>query len=117
MTILVDTIGSCGRIFVDRLKDAGPAPHEALAPKGAILVGAVLPDVLPGMTGISRLALEMAVRFAVLPGLVGAAGVGQALKPVFDLFQCRDAATIMLAIFALVLAMEWITDPVRKALR
>jgi phosphonate transport system permease protein len=121
MTILVDTIGFCGRFFAEAMEDADPAPQEALAahgaPKGAILLGAVIPDALPAMTGIALFAFEKAVRSSVVLGLVGAGGIGQELKSAFDLFQYDNAATIMLAIFALVLAMEWLTDRARRALR
>ena len=121
MTILVDTIGFCGRFFAEAMEDADEAPQEALAAHGAgkaaILMGAVLPDALPSMTGTALFALETAVRSSVVLGLVGAGGIGQELKSAFDLFQYDRAATIMLAIFALVLAMEWITDRARRALR
>ena len=121
MTVMVDTIGFCGRFFAEAMEDADEAPQEALAahgaPRGAILLGAVIPDALPSMTGTALFALEKAVRSSVVLGLVGAGGIGQELKSAFDLFQYDRAATIMLAIFALVLAMEWITDRARKALR
>ena len=47
-------------------------------------------------------------------GLVGAGGIGQELKAAFDLLQYRNASTIILAIFVIVLAMEWLTDWLRQ---
>ena len=121
MTILVDTVGFCGRFFAEAMEDADPAPQEALeaggAAPGRVLLAAVIPDALPSMTGTALFALEKAVRSSVVLGLVGAGGIGQELKSAFDLFQYDDAATIMLAVFALVLAMEWITDLLRRRLR
>ena len=46
-------------------------------------------------------------------GLVGAGGIGQELKVAFDLFQYRNASAIILAIFAIVLVMEYFTDRLR----
>ncbi len=121
MTILVDTVGFCGRFFAEHMEDADPAPQEALAAGGAgrgrVLMAAVIPDALPAMTGTALFALEKAVRSSVVLGLVGAGGIGQELKSAFDLFQYDNAATIMLAIFALVLAMERLTDILRRRLR
>ena len=121
MTILVDTVGFCGRFFAEAMEDADPAPQEALgaggAGRGRVLLAAVVPDALPSMTGTALFALEKAVRSSVVLGLVGAGGIGQELKSAFDLFQYDAAATIILAIFALVLVMEWTTDVLRRRLR
>ncbi|MEM6423467.1 MAG: phosphonate ABC transporter, permease protein PhnE, partial [Pseudomonadota bacterium] len=62
-------------------------------------------------------ALEKAVRSSVVLGLVGAGGIGQELKVAFDLFQYQNAATIILVIFAFVLAMEYATDRLRARLQ
>jgi phosphonate transport system permease protein len=121
MTILVDTIGFCGRFFAEAFEDADKEPQEALHAIGAgrfsVLLGAILPDAMPSLINSSVFALEKAVRSSVVLGLVGAGGIGQELKVAFDLFQYRDASTIILAIFILVLGMEWLTDNLRKRLQ
>jgi phosphonate transport system permease protein len=117
MTIVVDTIGFCGRFFAETMEESEKEPQEALAAIGAsrfgILFGAVLPDVMPSLINTSLFALEKAVRASVVLGLVGAGGIGQELKVAFDLFQYRNASTIILAIFLIVLVMEWVTDWLR----
>lgn len=121
MTIVVDTIGFCGRFFAEAMEDAEKEPQEALAAigagRGSILLGAVLPDVAPSLTNSALFALEKAVRSSVVLGLVGAGGIGQELKVAFDLFQYRNASTIILVIFAIVLAMEFITDRLRARIQ
>ncbi|EAQ25856.1 MULTISPECIES: phosphonate ABC transporter, permease protein PhnE [unclassified Roseovarius] len=120
MTIMVDTIGFCGRFFAEAMEDAEKEPQEALAAIGAnrpsILIGAILPDILPSLINSSLFALEKAVRSSVVLGLVGAGGIGQELKVAFDLFQYRNASMIILAIFAIVLLMEICTDKLRARL-
>ena len=120
MTIMVDTIGFCGRFFAEAMEDADPEPQEALgahgAPRFSILCGAVLPDIMPSLVNTTLFALEKAVRSSVVLGLVGAGGIGQELKSAFDLFQYPKAATIILAIFIIVLIMEWMTDRLRRML-
>jgi len=117
MTILVDTVGFCGRFFAEAFEDADKEPQEALQAIGAgrlsVLFGAVLPDAMPSLINTGIFALEKAVRSSVVLGLVGAGGIGQELKVAFDLFQYRDASTIILAIFLVVIAMEWATDRLR----
>jgi len=117
MTIVVDTIGFCGRFFAEAMEDADREPQEALSAIGAnrfgVLMGAVMPDALPSMINTGLFALEKAVRSSVVLGLVGAGGIGQELKVAFDLFQYRNASAIILAIFAVVLVMEWLTDRLR----
>lgn len=117
MTIMIDTIGFCGRFFAEAIEDSERQPQEALFTSGAsrfsVLTGAVIPDIMPSMINTSQFALEKAVRSSVVLGLVGAGGIGQELKVAFDLFQYKNASTIILVIFALVLVMEFATDRLR----
>lgn len=117
MTILVDTIGFCARFFAEAIEDSDEEPQQALSAIGAnkvsILFGAILPETAPSMINTSLFALEKAVRSSVVLGLVGAGGIGQELKVAFDLFQYQNALTIILVIFIVVLAMEYLTDRLR----
>ena len=54
------------------------------------------------------------MRSSVVPGLVGAGGIGQELKVAFDLFQYPNALTIILVIFVIALFMEFVTDMLRR---
>lgn len=121
LTIVVDTIGFCGRFFAEAVEDADKEPQEALSAIGAsklsIFLGAILPDAAPSMINTSLFALEKAVRSSVVLGLVGAGGIGQELKVAFDLFQYSNASTIILAIFVIVLAMEYVTDRMRARMQ
>lgn len=121
LTIMMDTIGFCGRFFAEAMEDAEKEPQEALSAIGAnklsIAIGALAPDTLPSLINSSLFALEKAVRSSVVLGLVGAGGIGQELKVAFDLFQYRNAATIILVIFLIVLMMEFITDKLRSKIQ
>lgn len=118
LTIVVDTIGFCGRFFAEAMEDADKEPQEAIAAIGgnriAQLFAAVIPDIMPSLINTSLFALEKAVRSSVVLGLVGAGGIGQELKVAFDLFQYRNASTIILVIFVIVLLMELLTDRLRS---
>lgn len=117
LTIVVDTIGFCGRFFAEAIESSEKEPQEALSAIGAnkisVLLGAILPDAAPSMINSSLFALEKAVRSSVVLGLVGAGGIGQELKAAFDLFQYANASMIIIVIFVVVLIMEYLTDLLR----
>lgn len=121
LTIMMDTIGFCGRFFAEAIEDADKEPQQALEAIGAnklsVAVGAIWPDALPSMINSALFALEKAVRSSVVLGLVGAGGIGQELKVAFDLFQYQNACTIILVIFVIVLGMEFVTDRLRARLQ
>ena len=121
MTIVVDTIGFCGRFFAEAMEDADQEPQTALEAIGAskfnVLMSAVIPDAMPSLINTTLFALEQAVRSSVVLGLVGAGGIGQELKSSFDLFQYHKASAIILAIFIIVLLMEWLTDRLRQKVK
>jgi phosphonate transport system permease protein len=120
MTIIADTIGFCGRFFCESMEEADKKPQEALSATGAdrlaILFSAIIPDTLPSLINAGLFALEKAVRASVVLGLVGAGGIGQELQVAFDLFQYQKASTIIIVIFVVVLAMEVLTNALRKRL-
>lgn len=118
MAIVVDTIGFCGRFFAEAMEDADKKPQEALDAIGArkvdILFAAIVPAAMPSFINTSLFSLERAVRSSVVLGIVGAGGIGQELKAAFELFQYQKASTIIIAIFLIVLAMEELTDWLRR---
>jgi phosphonate transport system permease protein len=110
LAIIVDKIGFCGRFFAEAMEEADRGPQEALSAIGAdklsLVVCAVIPAALPSFINTSLFSLEKATRSSVVLGLVGAGGIGIELKVAMDLFNYDEAATIILAIFALVILVE-----------
>lgn len=110
LTIIVDTVGFCGRFFAEAMEDIDHGPEEALQTIGAgrmaIVVSAVVPAALPSFLNSSLFALEKAVRSSVVLGLVGAGGIGIELKVAMDMFEYRTAATIIIFVFLLVIGVE-----------
>ena len=77
-------------------------------------MSAVIPNATPSFIATSLYCLEKATRASVVLGLVGAGGIGVELKVAFDLFEYQTAATIILAIFLLVIAVEQFSVFLRK---
>ncbi len=120
LAIMVDKIGFAGRFFAEAMEEADKGPREALEALGAtrtgVIFSAIVPECLPSFVATSLFALEKAVRGSVILGLVGAGGIGVELKVAFDLFDYDTAATIIIAVFLLVLLVEQISDRIRRAL-
>ena len=112
LAIAVDCVGFCGRFFAEAMEDTDPGPREALTALGAgrigIVFSAVVPLAMPSFIATALFALEKATRSSVVLGLVGAGGIGIELKVAMDLFSYDLAATIILAVFALVIVVEQI---------
>lgn len=110
LTIIVDTIGFCGRFFAEAMEEVDQGPEEALQSMGAgrlyIVLSAVVPAAMPSFVNSSLFSLEKAVRSSVVLGLVGAGGIGIELKVAMDMFEYQQAATIILSIFLLVIGVE-----------
>lgn len=110
LTIIVDTIGFCGRFFAEAMEEVDQGPEEALQTIGAgrlkIVFAAIVPAAMPSFLNSSLFALEKAVRSSVVLGLVGAGGIGIELKVAMDMFEYQQAATIIVLVFLLVIAVE-----------
>lgn len=120
LALVVDKIGFCGRFFAEAMEEVDRGPQEALSAMGAsrlsIIGCAVIPAALPSFINTSLFSLEKATRSSVILGLVGAGGIGIELKVAMDLFSYDEAATIILAIFALVLIVERVSAWLRQRL-
>lgn len=112
LAIVVDTIGFCGRFFAEAIEDVDKGPMDALTAQGVRrfdgICCALVPAALPAFVTTGMFAIEKSTRSSVVLGLVGAGGVGLELKVAMDMFDYPTAATILLMIFALVIAVEQI---------
>lgn len=118
LALMVDTMGFCGKFFAEAMEETETGPQEALTALGArrsgVICSAVIPAALPSFINTSLFSLEKATRSSVVLGIVGAGGIGIELKVAMDLFEYPTAATIIILIFALVLAVERISNSLRQ---
>jgi len=120
LTIIVDTIGFCGRFFAEAFEEVDPGPSEALDAIGSNPLDRIavvqIPSALPGMINSSLFSLEKGVRSSVVLGLVGAGGIGAELAVSMEMFRYDQASFIILAIFVLVFTVEHISSRMREQL-
>jgi phosphonate transport system permease protein len=118
LALAVHTGGVLGRLYADALEEVPEGPVRALRAGGATPAAAaalgVLPQALPQLTAYTLYRFEVNVRAAAVLGVVGAGGLGRELFVALSLFQYGRAATLVLALLVLVLAVdagsEWVRD-------
>lgn len=118
LAITVDTMGFRGRFFAERVEEIDPGPVKALQATGAsvfgVIAGAVVPAAFPSFVATTLFALELATRSAVVLGLVGAGGIGVELATSMQLLRFDEALTIILVIFAVVVAVGRVSAEIRR---
>ena len=118
LAIAFRSIGFVGKLFGDALEETSRGPVEALesagAPWASRLTWGYWPQVKPAFWSIALFRWDINVRESAVLGLVGAGGIGMTLDSAMNLFQWNRVATILLAIFAVVILAEVIVTIVRK---
>lgn len=118
LTLIVDTIGFCGRFFAESLEEVDKRPQEALTVLGAgrtgVFICSALPAAFPSFLNTGLFSLEKATRSSVVLGLVGAGGIGIELKVAMETWQYAQASTIILLIFAMVIIVEQVSSYLRS---
>lgn len=118
LAIVVDTLGFCGRFFAEAMEEVESDPQEALQALGArrsgVVFSAVLPAALPSMINTALFSLEKSTRSSVVLGVVGAGGIGIELMVSMEMFLYDQAATIIICIFLLVMAVERVGTVIRR---
>lgn len=120
LALAVHTAGVLGRLFAETLENARPGPEQALRESGsaasmAFLYG-TLPVVLPQVVSYSLYRWEHNIRMAAVLGFVGAGGLGQTLFVALSLFKTKEAATVILAMVAIVGAVDLLSAWLRRIL-
>lgn len=120
LALMLHTIGVLGRLFAEAVENAPPAPETGLREAGADGIAAfiygTLPLVWPQVIAYSLYRLEMNIRMAAVLGFVGAGGLGQMLYFHLSIFQQAQAATVLLAMLVLVLAVDGLSHLARGRL-
>lgn len=120
LALALHTTGVFGRLFSETLENAPRGPERALREAGSGAVAAfaygMLPLALPQWVAYGLYRWEMNIRMAAVLGFVGAGGLGQMLYYSLSLFQQAQAATVLIAMFGLVLAVDSLSAHVRRGL-
>ena len=118
LAIAFRSIGFVGKLFGEALEETSTGPIEALdaagAPWASRLTFGYWPQVKPAFWSIALFRWDINVRESAVLGLVGAGGIGMTLDSALNLFQWNRVATILAAIFAIVIFAEIVVTVVRR---
>jgi len=111
------TAGVLGKLYAETMEEVPHRPVEALRSLGAspvqILLWAIWPQARPLLSSYTVLRWETNLRAATILGLVGGGGLGQAIYNNVQLGFYPRLTTLILMIYSMVLASDWIGERLR----
>ena len=120
LALALHTTGVFGRLFAETLENAPRGPERALRDGGSGAIAAfaygMLPLALPQCVAYGLYRWEMNIRMAAVLGFVGAGGLGQMLYYHLSLFQQAQSATVLIAMFGLVVVVDGASARLRRGL-
>jgi phosphonate transport system permease protein len=107
-----------GKLYAETLEEVPQQPVEALRSLGAgplqILLWGLWPQAKRMLAGYTVLRWETNLRISAILGLVGGGGLGQAIYNNVQLGFYSRLTTLLIVIYALVIASDWIGDNVSR---
>lgn len=104
------SVGFVAKLVAEAIEEVDPGQIEAVRATGAGTLQtwwvAIIPQVMPVLVGTAVYRWDINVRESSVLGFVGAGGLGQMLYMSLSLFQEAQAATVILAMLVLVLAVD-----------
>ena len=121
VAIGLHTGGVLGKLYAEVMEEVPRAPIEALYAVGArplqVLLYGVWPQAKRMLFNYTLLRWEANLRVSTILGLVGGGGLGQAIYNSIQLGFYQEVATMILLVYALVIATNWVGDRIRGSYR
>jgi phosphonate transport system permease protein len=120
LAIALRSIGFIGKLLYEAIEECDASQVEAITATGASapqrIAYGIVPQILPAFAGISVYRWDINIRESTVLGLVGAGGIGLQLNASVSRLAWPEVTVIFIAIFATVLASEWVSAKVRAAI-
>lgn len=117
LAIAFRSIGFTGKLLAEALEEANRGTIEALtaagAPTASIITKGYWPQVRPSFYSIVLFRWDINIRESAVLGLVGAGGIGVVLDTALNLLYWDQVAVVLLTIFGVVIAMEFLVTAIR----
>ncbi|MFE5813327.1 phosphonate ABC transporter, permease protein PhnE [Streptomyces sp. NPDC056479] len=117
----VGAVGLLGKLVADSLEEVDPGVEAAVRATGAgrlqVFCSATLPQAAPAFVGHVLYQLDVNIRSATLLGIVGAGGIGFDLLNASRVLDFGVVTTVLLMVFATVLAVELLAVWLRRVVR
>jgi phosphonate transport system permease protein len=115
----IHTGGVLGKLLSETVEAIDPGQVEGVAAVGAgrlhVIGFGIVPQVMPNFLSYVLLRFESDIRSASVIGMVGGGGIGFYLWDTIRSFNDREAATVILLIVAMVMAVDVISARIRRA--
>jgi len=114
----IHTGGVLGKLLSESIESIDAGQVEGVAAVGAgrlhVIAFGVVPQVLPNFLSYILLRFESDIRSASVIGMVGGGGIGFYLWDTIRAFNDREAATVILLIVLMVMAMDVVSSRIRR---
>ena len=112
--------GMLGKVYSEILENLEIQPSEALQATGAsrwkVLLYGMLPQAMPQLFSYTLYRWECAVRASAILGFIGAGGLGQQIELSMRMFNFHEVVTLVLILFLLVAAVDFLSARARMAI-
>jgi phosphonate transport system permease protein len=119
LALSIGAVGLLGKLVADSLEETDVRVQEAVRATGAsrlqVFVAVTLPQAAPAFVAHLLYQLDVNIRSATLLGIVGAGGIGFYLLNASRVMEFGVVCTIMLMVFATVMAVELLALWLRRA--
>lgn len=120
LAVAMHGAGMLAKLGAEQLEAVKPGPIEALRLAGAsrtsVALLGVVPEARANLASLLLYQWECNVRTSTVLGFVGAGGVGQELAVSLKLFRYDELSTLVLAVLALILAVDLLSRVIRRRL-
>ncbi|MEU6136201.1 phosphonate ABC transporter, permease protein PhnE [Nocardioides sp. NPDC047086] len=120
LALTIFNIGVVAKLTAESIDAVDPGPLEALDAAGATRWQrarvAIVPAVLPNYASYVIYVFELNIRASAVLGIVGAGGIGQLISFYFLDGDYPKLASVVIVIFVLVVAIDMISQFVRRRL-
>ena len=117
-SLTLSSMGYLTKAFASTIEDQSSDLTETMRSTGAnwfqIVVHGFFPNVLPSFLAWVSIRLEMSISESISLGIIGAAGIGRMLSRAMRNHQHAQVSTLILIIFATMLAIEILLNLVKK---
>lgn len=121
LTLTVNSLGFFSKLLAEQIENVDWGQVEAIratgASRGAVLLFAVVPQVLPRIVGLTVYQWDIHLRQSTIIGIVGAGGIGTTLYNSFARYDYDFSLAILLVIVAIVLLGEAVSAVARKRIQ
>jgi phosphonate transport system permease protein len=118
IAIGVRSVGFTSKLIAEGIEEIDRGQVEAIQATGANwskqLIYGILPQIMPTVVGVLTFRWDINIRQSSVIGLVGAGGIGITLNSAMNLFNWDQVTVILIAIFVVVMASEWVSDILRR---